>query len=174
MGLLDGNGQELATRLDGDPDPVEGTRVLLATQAENRFEFVDVASPPVPSLLREFSAPVKLSGLSPERLRFLAAHDTDPFVRWESGQQFAATALLDMVAVIQAGGEPEVDPALIEAAASALDQEPAFAAEALALPGEATLADKMDVVDVDAIHTARDKARAAIGQGVGRQAAGDL
>ncbi len=164
MGLLDGNGQELATRLDGDPDPVEGTRVLLATQAENRFEFVDVASPPVPSLLREFSAPVKLSGLSPERLRFLAAHDTDPFVRWESGQQFAASALLDMVAVIQAGGEPAVDPALIEAAASALDQEPAFAAEALALPGEATLADKMDVVDVDAIHTARDKARAAIGQ----------
>ena len=62
---------------------------------------------------------------------------------------------------------PTVDPALIEAAASALDQEPAFAAEALALPGEATLADKMDVVDVDAIHTARDKARAAIGQALG-------
>ena len=167
MGLLDGNGQELATRLDGEPDPVAGTRVLLATQAENRFEFVDVASPPVPSLLREFSAPVKLSGLSPERLRFLAAHDTDPFVRWESGEQFAATALLDMVAVIQAGGEPDVDPALIEAAASALDQEPAFAAEALALPGEATLADKMDVIDVNAIHSARDKARAAIGRALG-------
>ena len=60
-----------------------------------------------------------------------------------------------------------MDPALIEAAASALDQEPAFAAEALALPGEATLADKMDVVDVDAIHAARDKARAAIGQALG-------
>ena len=57
-----------------------------------------------------------------------------------------------------------MDPALIEALASALDQEPAFAAEALALPGEATLADKMDVVDVDAIHAARDMARAAIGQ----------
>jgi aminopeptidase N len=164
MGLLDGNGQELATRLDGEPDAVAGTRVLLATQAENRFEFVDVASPPVPSLLRDFSAPVKLSGLTPDRLRFLAAHDTDPFVRWESGQQFAATALLDMVAAIQAGRSPDVDPALIEAAASALDQEPAFAAEALALPGEATLADKMDVVDADAIHTARDMARAAIGQ----------
>jgi len=169
MGLLDGNGQELETRLDGDPDPVQGTRVLLATQAENRFEFVDVASPPVPSLLREFSAPVKLSGLSPDRLRFLAAHDTDPFVRWDSGQQFAAMALLDMVSVIQSDGEPGVDPALIEAAASALDQEPAFAAEALALPGEATLADKMDVVDVDAIHAARDTARAAIGRALGER-----
>jgi aminopeptidase N len=69
-----------------------------------------------------------------------------------------------MVAVIQAGGEPTVDPALIEAMGSTLTQEPAFAAEALSLPGEATLADKMDVVDVDAIHAARDLARSAIGQ----------
>jgi aminopeptidase N len=164
MGLLDGNGQELATRLDGEPDEVAGTRVLLATEAVNRFEFADVTSAPVPSLLRDFSAPVKLSGLAPDRLRFLAAHDTDPFVRWESGQQFAATVLLDIVAAIQAGDEPAVDPALIEAMASTLQQEPAFAAEALALPGEATLADKMTVVDVEAIHAARDMARTAIGQ----------
>ncbi|MEA2741146.1 MAG: aminopeptidase, partial [Acetobacteraceae bacterium] len=164
MGLLDGNGQELATRLEGEPDAVAGTRVLLARNAENHFEFVDVASPPVPSLLRDFSAPVKLSGLTPDRLRFLAAHDTDPFVRWESGQQFAASMLLDMVAAIQAGDEPAVDPALIEAMGSTLTQEPAFAAEALALPGEATLADKMRVVDVAAIHAARDMARSAIGR----------
>jgi aminopeptidase N len=164
MGLLDGNGQELATRLDGEPEAIAGTRVLLATHAENRFEFVDVASPPMPSLLRDFSAPVKLSGLSPDRLRFLAAHDTDPFVRWESGQQFSTTVLLDMVAAIQAGEDPVVDPALIDAMASTLDQEPAFAAEALALPGEASLADRMDVVDADAIHAARDMARAAIGR----------
>jgi aminopeptidase N len=164
MGLLDGNGQELATQLEGEPEPVAGTRVLLAVHAENRFEFINVASPPIPSLLRDFSAPVKLSGLSPDRLRFLAAHDTDPFVRWDSGQQFAAMTLLDMVAAIQAGDEPAVDPALIEAAEAALTQEPALAAEALALPGEANLADKMEVVDADAIHAARDMARAAIGQ----------
>ena len=164
MGLLDGNGQELPTRLDGEAEATQGTRVLLAAKAANRFEFVDVASPPVPSLLRDFSAPVKLSGLSADRLRFLAAHDTDPFVRWESGQQYASTVLLDMIAAIQEGRQPEVDPALIEAMASALKQEPAFAAEALSLPGEATLADKMAVVDVDAIHTARDLARTAVGQ----------
>jgi aminopeptidase N len=69
-----------------------------------------------------------------------------------------------MVSAIQAGDEPAVDPALIEEMASTLEQEPAFAAEALSLPGEATLADKMDVVDVDAIHAARDMARSAIGQ----------
>jgi aminopeptidase N len=72
-----------------------------------------------------------------------------------------------MVTAIQSGRTPTVDAALIDAAASALDQEPAFAAEALALPGEATLADKMDVVDADAIHAARDTARAAIGQALG-------
>jgi aminopeptidase N len=167
MGLLDGNGQELATRLESEPEVVAGTRVLLATQAENRFVFVDVASQPVPSLLRDFSAPVKMSGLSPDRLRFLAAHDTDPFVRWESGQQSAASSLLAMVSAIQEGVQPVVDPALIDAVASGLEQEPGFAAEVLSLPGEATLADKMEVVDVDAIHAARDIVRQAIGQALG-------
>ncbi len=169
MGLLDGNGQELPTRLDGEAEATPGTRVLLATRATNRFEFVDVASPPIPSLLRDFSAPVKLSGLSADRLRFLAAHDTDPFVRWESGQQVASMVLLEMVAAIGKGESPAVDPALIAAMESALDQEPAFAAEALALPGEATLADKMTVVDVDAIHQARDTARIAIGRALGEK-----
>ena len=56
----------------------------------------------MPSLLRGFSAPVKLSGIVRERLRFLAAHDTDPFVRWESGQQYATGVLLDMVAAMAA------------------------------------------------------------------------
>jgi aminopeptidase N len=118
MGLLDGNGQELATRLDGEAAAQAGTRVLLLTAPANRFEFVDVASPPVPSLLRSFSAPVKLSGLSQERSRFLAAHDTDPFVRWDSGQQFAAQSLLDMVAAVQQCKPAVVDPALIDAAAA--------------------------------------------------------
>ena len=57
-----------------------------------------------------------------------------------------------------------MDATLIEALGRTLEQEPAFAAEALALPGEATLADRMDVVDVDAIHDARDRARASIGR----------
>jgi len=162
MGLLDGNGQELATRLQGETEAKAGTRVLLATQAANTFEFVDVASPPVPSVLRGFSAPVKLNGVSADRLRFLAAHDTDPFVRWDSGQKFAEAVLLDMVGATQKGQAPVVDPALIDAAAAALDQEPAFAAEALMLPGEGTLADRMTVVDVDAIFQARQTARRAI------------
>jgi aminopeptidase N len=166
MGLLDGNGQELATRLAGEATAQAGSRVLLADAAESRFVFEDVASPPIPSLLRDFSAPVKLTGVTPERLRFLAAHDTNPFVRWESGQQYATQSLLGMIAALRRDEVPKVDPALITAMESTLgdaDRDPAFVAEALVLPGETFLADQMPIADVDAIHTVRGQARVAIG-----------
>jgi aminopeptidase N len=154
MGLLDGNGQEIATR------------VLLADAADNEFIFEDIGSPPIPSLLRGFSAPVKLSGVSPDRLRFLAAHDTDPFVRWESGQQYATSVLLDMIPRWRRGETLTVEPALIEAMAANLansEADPAFKAETLSLPGEAFLADQMPIADIDAIHAVRDTVRTAIG-----------
>ena len=143
-----------------------GARVLLADQAESTFTFENVASPPVPSLFRGFSAPIKLSGISPERSRFLAEHDTDPFVRWDSGQQYATRVLLDMVPAWHRGEPLTVDPSLIEAMSETLaiaDKDPAFTAEALSLPGEAFLADQMPIADVDAIHAVRDAARGAIG-----------
>ena len=97
MGLLDEQGRALPARLKGENESHTGTRVLLAREAETRFVFEDVASRPVASLLRGFSAPVKLSGVADDDLRVLAAHDTDPFVRWESGQQLACGILLRMV-----------------------------------------------------------------------------
>ena len=167
LGLLDCNGQELPTKLEGETEALTGTRVVLANRTETKFTFVEVASPPVPSLLRGFSAPVKMSGMSRERLQFLAAHDTDPFARWEAGQQYATGLMLDMVASIQRGETPVVEPALIQAMGATLDgDDPAFVAEALSLPGEAFLADQMAVVDPDAIHAARDLARRAIAAGL--------
>ena len=162
MGLLDPAGRELPTRLAGEAAAAQGTRLLMLVQPEQDFVFEDVAAMPAPSLLREFSAPVKLLGASQERLRLLAQHDTDPFVRWESGFQYATAALLRMV---QAHGRSEtlsVDSGLIDAAAATLesaDADPAFAAEALSLPGEAYLGDQMEVVDVDRHpHRAADSA----------------
>jgi len=166
MGLLDGNGQELDTKLSGETAAAKGTRVLLADAAETTFTFEDIASPPTPSLFRGFSAPIKLSGITPERSRFLAAHDTDPFVRWESGQQYATRVLLDLIPAWNRGETLTVDPGLIEAMSETLAQsekDPAFVAEAMYLPGEAFLADQMEVADVDAIHGVRDIARMAIG-----------
>jgi aminopeptidase N len=164
--LLDGNGQELDTKLAGESAAMQGTRVLLADSAETTFTFEDVASPPVPSLFRGFSAPIKMSGITPEQSRFLAAHDTDPFVRWDSGQQYATRVLLDLIPAWNRGETLTVDPGLIEAMSETLaqsDKDPAFVAEAMYLPGEAFLADQMEIADVDAIHAVRDIARIAIG-----------
>ena len=170
LGLLDDQGRALPTRLAGEAAALDGTRIVLAAQAETRFVFEDVPSLPTPSLLRGFSAPVKLFGVSPERLRLLAAHDSDPFVRWESGQQYAAVRLLEMAAAWRSGAtRPPVDPGVIEAASATLataEADPAFAAEALMLPSESFLADVMTIVDVDAIHAVRDQARVAIGAAI--------
>ena len=147
FGLLGPDGAEL-------PAP----NLLLADQAENRFVFDSVPVPPVPALGRGFSAPVRMSGYTPDQLRLLARHDPDPFLRWDAGQQYASAALLD--------GRAE-DPGLVEAAAAALDAaeaDPAFAAEALSLPSESYLADQRAPVDPEALHRLRETARAAIGR----------
>ncbi len=159
LGLLDPQGAALGT-----------TRVVMADAAETRFVFEDVAAPPVPSLLRGFSAPVRLMDVPQERLRFLARHDTDPFVRWDSGQQYATAVLLDLAAAWRAGKPLALDPGLLEAVAATLagaDADPEFAAEALSLPGENVLADAMAVADTEAVHAAREFARAAIGRALG-------
>ncbi len=166
LGLLGPNGDELATRLDGDAAPHAGTRVLVCGEERQVFEFVEVPVPPVPSLLRNFSAPVKLQGVPLDRLKFLAIHDTDPVARWDAGQQVATRILLDRVAAYQRGqAMPPLDPDLVAAMRETLAgaaHDPAFAAEALVLPSEAALADEMAIVAVEAIHAARESARAAL------------
>ena len=166
MGLLADDGTEQSTRLAGETAPRAGTRVLLMTGAEQSFVFEDVAALPTPSLLRGFSAPVKLSGISLDRLQFLAAHDTDPFVRWEAGQQYATHVLLQEVEAWQPGAKVNIPEGVLAAAIATLQgsaEDPAFAAEALMLPSETFLADQMNVANPDAIHAVREAARAAIG-----------
>jgi aminopeptidase N len=168
MALLAADGTELPARLDGESEARAGTRVLSLAETRQRFRFVDLPTRPIPSLLRDFSAPVKLKGVPLDRLKFLAIHDPEPFARWEAGQQVATALLLGAIDVLRRGeGVPAPDPDLIAAMRQLLAdaaRDPAFAAEALALPGEAFLADQMAVVDVDAIHAVREAARTAIGQ----------
>ena len=167
MGLIGRDGGELPTRLAGEAESRTGTRVVPFTDARQSFRFIEVPSPPVPSLLRSFSAPVKLKGVPLDRLKFLAVHDADPFARWEAGQQVATQALLGRIAAHRRGVRPEpIDPDIVAAMRRTLadaDRDPAFGAEALTLPSEAFLADQLEVVDVDAIHLAREAARAALG-----------
>jgi aminopeptidase N len=108
---------------------------------------------PVPSLLRGFSAPVILKYPYTEaELLHLMANDDDPFNRWEAGQRLATEAILEKA------GKPS--PAFLEAARRLLAHpDPAFAAEALALPAESFLAEQMEVVDPDRLHESRNALR---------------
>jgi len=166
MGLLAPDGTELPTRLEGEAAARHGTRVLVLQEAAQTYRFVDVSAKPEPSLLRGFSAPVKLKGVPLARQKFLALHDTDPFARWEASQQVATELLLGVVAAYRRGATPSVDPELVTQMRRVLataDADPAYAAEAMSLPSESFLADQMEVVDVEAIHAARNFARGFIG-----------
>ena len=170
VGLIDQQGRDLPLRLRGETasaSPVT-TRVLDFTEAKQTFVFEDVAEAPLPSLLRNFSAPVVVEyGYTTEQLTFQLAHDSDPFNRWEAGQRLATDTLLRMVADIQHGRAPAVDPALVEALRAVVADaslDPAFREQMLILPAESYLAERMDVADPAAIHTARRTLRRTLAE----------
>ena len=168
LGLIAPDGTSLPVRLEGEAAATAGTRVLLLEDRAQDFVFLDVDQAPTPSLLRGFSAPVILAGQDLPALRLLAAHDPDPFNRWDAGQAHAAAALLRAVAVWrETGSVPPLDPGVVEAHAAILaqaDEDPAFAATTLALPSEASIGDRMAIDDVDGVHAVRVAARVAIGR----------
>ncbi|MBT9529345.1 MAG: aminopeptidase N, partial [Pseudomonas sp.] len=163
LALLDAQGQELPLRLQGEAAAVGSARVLSVTQAEQSFTFVEIGERPLPSLLRGFSAPVKLSfPYSRDQLMFLMQHDSDGFNRWEAGQQLAVQVLQELIAQVQRGEALVLDQRLVEALRAVLTNDaldPAMVAEMLSLPGEAYLTEISEVADVDAIHAAREFAR---------------
>ncbi|MGH6885665.1 MAG: DUF3458 domain-containing protein, partial [Geminicoccales bacterium] len=173
MGLLDPAGEALPLRLQGESAPAGTSRVLELREPEQRFVFTGISERPVPSLLRGFSAPVILeSDLGDADLRFLMAHDPDPFVRWESGQSHALKLMLGLIAEQRAGRLPVLDDGLADAfektlAGGAADH--AFLAQALTLPSETYVAEQMAEIDVDGIHAVREFLRTALGERLGEQ-----
>ena len=98
-GLLDGEGRSLPLQLTGEVAAAEGeTRVLLMEEERQSFTFSGLAERPIPSVLRNFSAPVRLRmQRSREELAFLMAHDSDPFNRWDAGQRLVTNLLFGVV-----------------------------------------------------------------------------
>lgn len=167
MGLLDKLGNALPLRLQGEEHAHGSDRVLQVTEAEQSFTFVGLAEKPLPSLLRGFSAPVKLSfPYDRDQLMFLMQHDEDGFNRWEAGQQLSVQVLQELIGQHQRGEQLMLDQRLIAAFRTllldtGLDQ--AMVAEMLSLPSEAYLTEISEVADVEAIHAAREFARQQIG-----------
>ncbi len=159
VGLMDGQGQDLPLQLEGEPAPGEITRVLSLTKPRQTFRFTGLSERPRPSLLRDFSAPVKLhTGYDNTQLRFRLAHDSDAFNRWEASQELALGALLRLIGDWQQERDLTVDTELLDAFGQVLnvvDVDKALIARILTLPSESYIADQMDVVDVEAIHAAR-------------------
>jgi aminopeptidase N len=166
VGLVGREGRDLPLKLDGR---VLERGVLTLTKSVKTFVFADVAERPVASLNRGFSAPIKLSAnLSADDLRFLAAHDADPFNRWQALQTLATRLLVDNTAASRASRPASHDPGLLDALSVTLADgalESAFVALALTLPGEAEIAREIGHdVDPHAVFAARAALRAAVGE----------
>ncbi|KAI3935846.1 hypothetical protein MKW92_020654 [Papaver armeniacum] len=168
VGLLDSNGKDMpltsvyrdgmlqVVSTDGQP---AYTTVLKITKKEEEFVFVEISERPVPSLLRGYSAPVRLmSDLTDADLFFLLAHDSDEFNRWEAGQVLSAKLMLSLVGDFQQNKPLALKADFVHGFKSiltdfTLDKE--FIAKAIDLPGVGEIMDMMDIADPDAVHAVR-------------------
>jgi aminopeptidase N len=160
IALFDANGQML-------PD---SERTLLLNETRQRFTFTAISAPPVPSLLRDFSAPIYLDfAYTPEQLSLLLAHESDPFSAWEAGQRLASGLIFSAMRALQQKIPLPAPDTFIAACRHLLltraAQSPALVAEMLTLPGDATLAEQLPApVDPDALHAARQWLRQSLAQ----------
>jgi aminopeptidase N len=170
LGLVGKNGRDMPLDLSSGEPVRQGVVVL--NEALATFEFANLDEHPVVSINRGFSAPIKLiTDLSASDLAFLAAHDSDPFNRWQALQTISMRLLIDNVDALRSGRPTRNDDQLMLALATILKDsalESAFVALALAPPGEGDIAREIGRdIDPDAIFRARTGLRAAIGERLG-------
>jgi aminopeptidase N len=140
-------------------------RLIVLDQPRQSFTFENVTEPPLLSINRGFSAPIVLDAdRAPGELERLAQADTDPFARYEAMQELMMRALLEGARGRELQPEPVTRAIAATLKSNSLDA--AFKAEAILLPSESLIADRMEVVDPDAIHAVRERMRAAIGSGL--------
>jgi len=163
LGLLDTQGRELPLQLAHWPQAETGTRTFVLSQPSETLTFINVDSAPVPSLLRDFSAPVVLDyAYSDDELLTLLAHDSDAFNRWEAGQRLALARAIKAITAAEAPGTEVLDDAYLRAMRQVLADphlDAAFKELVLTLPSETYLAEQLDVVDPQRIHAVREAMR---------------
>ncbi|MGJ0427998.1 aminopeptidase N [Methylobacter sp.] len=167
VGLINRDGSVASCQLK-DSDQAGDEVTLSVTEAEQSFTFEGLAQQPVVSLLRGFSAPVKLAmDYSLEELAFLLSHDSDTFNRWEAGQQLAGAIIMRLIEDCRNGRDMHLDPIIVEAFRKVLEQpwdDLSYFSLLLDLPSETYLAEQMQVVDVEAIHKAREFVKRTLAQ----------
>ncbi len=152
FGLIDASGQEV------------NAGVLELTESEEQFSFDGFSEKPVPSLLRGFSAPVKLDfDYQDAELLHLLQHDTDGFNRWEAGQRYLVRLLQQGVATnAESVKLPQILVDTWRLLLTAEDIDPAMLAKFVTLPSEAYLSELAEVIEVEAIHGTRQAMRRAL------------
>lgn len=158
MGLLDQKGNAIPLHIKNEE--IANEKILQLTAESQVFEFLDVPSRPIPSLLRHFSAPVKLTyDYADSDLPFLFKHDTDAFNRWEAGQKLSLRILLKLIQDYRSDCTLNLPSSLSEMFEYVLCHNQSdlyLLAEMLNLPSEHYIGEQMEIVDVDAIHVARE------------------
>ncbi|MQC32114.1 aminopeptidase N [Vibrio parahaemolyticus] len=151
--LYDSKGQIIPLIINGE----SVHNVLDIKQDKQTFVFENVADQPVPSLLREFSAPVKLEyDYSDAELIFLMKHATNDFARWDASQMLLAKYIRQNVNNVQTGSEVQLSEDLIDAFRGVLldeNLEPAFIAQVFSLPSINEITGWYKQIDVDAVDT---------------------
>ena len=170
LALFASDGRMLPLQLAGEATDAGSERVVVLEQAEQALVFTGVEAPPVPSLLRGFSAPVILEcDYTPAELALLLAHDPDGFNRWEAGQLLAARAYENL-------RDGSTDTSL-QAWCGALARlfaddgmDDALLADLLTPPGEIELAEREGAVDPGRIHQLRQALQRTLAERLGADA----
>ncbi|MRI35274.1 aminopeptidase N [Endozoicomonas sp. OPT23] len=161
IALLDAEGNNLPLNSAGDTE-----QVLHLKEAEETFVFEGLSAKPLPSLLRQFSAPVKVKyDYSRDDLVFLLKHDSDSFNRWDAGQRLATEVIQEMVSAQAEGKSVAPDSKLIAAMGAVIaDQQLDMAVKArmLVLPTEASLSEQAEEIQPLLIAEARSQVKQAI------------
>ncbi|MGU9956220.1 MAG: aminopeptidase N [Arenicellales bacterium WSBS_2016_MAG_OTU3] len=133
------------------------------TEKQQTFVFEGLKTEPVLSMLRDFSAPVKLNfdsmgGQSDDELAFLMAHDNDAYNRWDAGQRLMLKHLLKHIHSIQHGFPIALETSFkdaFEILLSANIDDKAFHALAISLPTENAISQELKIIQPDVVHQAR-------------------
>ena len=170
LGLLSASGAALPLQMADESAPGAASRTVVLTEPTQTLTFVHVDAEPVPSLLRNFSAPVVLDiDYTDAQLLTLLAHDADAFNRWEAGQRLALLIAINTIAdsAYQASANGTfdhkfLDADFIEAMRTVLRNpalDAAFKELVLTLPSETYIAEQLNVVDPQRIHAVREAMR---------------
>lgn len=160
LSLMNQAAELMSLQLDSDKPVNKNHTVLNFTEKKQQFEFKNIEEKPILSILQGYSAPVRVHfERNDEELAFCMAHESDDFNRWDAGQQLSTRLILSLVEAINSGGRLYLPDYYINACQKTLNDktlDKALIARALTLPSLTYVGEMMLVIDVDAIHQARE------------------